>query len=92
MKQISKVFISVGLGIMFLCGMLDADGEKYILLLIAMALGALVALMGVAIMDVEQTREKKRKEKQKAYFIHQKDKLDADVEFLVEFEDKKIAP
>ena len=65
MKQISKVFIAVGLGIMFLCGMLDADGEKYILLLIAMALGALVALMGVAIMDVEQTREKKRKEKQK---------------------------
>lgn len=56
MKQISKVFIAVGLGIMFLCGMLDADGEKYILLLIAMALGALVALMGVAIMDVEQTR------------------------------------
>lgn len=43
-------------------------------------------------MDVEQTREKKRKEKQKAYFIHQKDKLDADVEFLGEFEDKKIAP
>ena len=53
MKQISKVFIVVGLGIMFLGGMLDADGEKYILLLIAMALGALVALMGVAIMDVE---------------------------------------
>ena len=42
MKQISKVFIAVGLGIMFLGGMLDADGENYILLLIAMALGALV--------------------------------------------------
>ena len=64
MKQISKVFIAVGLGIMFLCGMLDADGEKYILLLIAMALGALVALIGVAIMDVENRREEKRK----AYF------------------------
>ena len=90
MKQISKVFIAVGLGIMFLCGMLDADGEKYILLLIAMALGALVALMGVAIMDVEKRREEKRK----AYFymIRRKDKLDADVEFLGEFEDKKIAP
>lgn len=87
MKQISKVFTSVGIGIMFLGGMLDADGEMYILLLIAMALGAFVALVGVAIMDVEQTREKKRKEKQKAYFIHQRDKLDADVEFLGEFEE-----
>lgn len=92
MKQISKVFIVVGLGIMFLGGMLDADGTYYVFLLIAMALGAFVALVGVAIMDVEQTREEKRKEKQKAYFIHQRDKLDADVEFLGEFEDKKIAP
>ena len=85
MKQISKVFIVVGLGIMFLRGMLDADGEKYILLLIAMALGALVALVGVAIMDVENRLEEKRK----AYFymIHQKDKLDADVESLGEFEE-----
>lgn len=90
MKQISKVFISVGLGIMFLGGMLDADGENYILLLIAMALGAVVALVGVVIMDVENRREEKRK----AYFymIRRKDKLDADVEFLGEFEDKKIAP
>ena len=85
MKHISKVFIAVGLGIMFLCGMLDADGEKYILLLIAMALGALVALMGVAIIDVENRREEKRK----AYFymIRRKDKLDADVEYLGEFEE-----
>lgn len=90
MKQISKVFIAVGLGIMFTGGMLDADGMYYVLLLIAMALGAVVALVGVAIMDVENRREEKRK----AYFymIHQKDKLDADVEFLGEFEDKKIAP
>lgn len=90
MKQISKVFIAVGLGSMFLGGMLDADGENYILLLIAMALGALVALVGVAIMDVENRREEKRK----AYFymIRRKDKLDVDVEFLREFEDKKIAP
>lgn len=90
MKQISKVFIVVGLGIMFIGGMLDADGENYILLLIAMALGALVALVGVAIMDVENLREEKRK----AYFymIRRKDKLDADVELLGEFEDKKIAP
>lgn len=90
MKQISKVFISVGIGIMFLGGMLDADGENYILLLIAMALGAVVALVGVVIMDVENRREEKRK----AYFymIRRKDKLDADVEFLGEFEDKKIAP
>ena len=85
MKQISKVFIVVGLGIMFLGGMLDADGENYILLLIAMALGALVALVGVAIMDVENRREEKRK----AYFymIRRRDKLDADVEFLGEFEE-----
>lgn len=90
MKQISKVFITVGLGIMFLGGMLDADGENYILLLIAMALGAVVALVGVVIMDVENRLEEKRK----AYFymIRRKDKLDADVEFLGEFEDKKIAP
>ena len=90
MKQISKVFITVGLGIMFLGGMLDADGENYILLLIAMALGAVVALVGVVIMDVENRLEEKRK----AYFymIRCKDKLDADVEFLWEFEDKKIAP
>lgn len=77
MKQISKVFIAVGLGIMFLGGMIDADGTYYVFLLIAIALGALVALIGVAIMDVENRR---------------KDKLDADVEFLGEFEDKKIAP
>lgn len=77
MKQISKVFISVGIGIMFLGGMLDADGTYYVFLLIAIALGAVVALVGVAIMEVENRR---------------KDKLDADVEFLGEFEDKKIAP
>lgn len=77
MKQISKVFISVGIGIMFLGGMLDADGTYYVFLLIAIALGAVVALVGVAIMEVEN---------------RWKDKLDADVEFLGEFEDKKIAP
>ena len=90
MKQISKVFIAVGLGIMFLCGMLDADGTYDVFLLIAMALGAVVALVGVVIVDVEKRREEKRK----AYFymIRRKDKLDADVEYLGEFEDKKIAP
>ena len=90
MKQISKVFTSVGIGSMFLGGMLDADGTYYVFLLIAIALGALVALVGGAIMDVEKRREEKRK----AYFymIRRKDKLDADVEFLGEFEDKKIAP
>lgn len=90
MKQISKVFTSVGIGILFLGGMLDADGMYYVFLLIAISLGALVALIGVAIMDVENRREEKRK----ADFnmIRRKDKLDADVEFLGEFEDKKIAP
>ena len=87
MKNVAKVFISIGLVIVFLGGMLDADGTYYVFLLIAMSLGAVVALIGVAIMDVEQTREEKRKEKQKAYFIHQRDKLDADVEFLGEFEE-----
>lgn len=90
MKQISKVFIAVGLGIMFLGGMLDADGTYYVFLLIEMALGAVIALIGVVILDVEKRREEKRK----ADFnmIRRKDKLDADVEFLGEFEDKKIAP
>lgn len=90
MKNVAKVFISIGLVIVFLGGMLDADGTYYVFLLIAMSLGAVVALIGVAIMDVEKRREEKRK----AYFymIHRKDKLDADVEFLGEFEDKKIAP
>lgn len=90
MKNVAKVFISIGLLIMFLGGMLDADGMYYVFLLIAMALGAVVALIGVVIMDVENRREEKRK----AYFymIRRKDKLDADVEFLGEFEDKKIAP
>lgn len=90
MKQISKVFTSVGIGSMFLGGMLDVDGTYYVFLLIAIALGALVALIGVVIMDVENRREEKRK----ADFnmIRRKDKLDADVEFLGEFEDKKIAP
>lgn len=85
MKNVAKVFISIGLGIMFLGGMLDADGIYYVFLLIAMALGAVVALVGVAIMDVENRREEKRK----AYFymIRRKDKLDADVEFLGEFEE-----
>jgi hypothetical protein len=87
MKQISKVFIAVGLGILFLGGMLDADGMYYVFLLIAIALGAVVALIGVVILDVEKRREEKRK----ADFnmIRRKDKLDADVEFLGEFEDKK---
>jgi 4-hydroxybenzoate polyprenyltransferase len=90
MKNVAKVFISIGLVIVFLGGMLDADGTYYVFLLIAMSLGAVVALIGVAIMDVEKRREEKRK----AYFymIRRKDKLDADVEFLGEFEDKKIAP
>ena len=90
MKQISKVFIAVGLGILFLGGMLDADGTYYVFLLIEMALGAVIALIGVVIMDVENRREEKRK----ADFnmIRRKDKFDADVEFLGEFEDKKIAP
>lgn len=90
MKNVAKVFISIGLVIVFLGGMLDADGTYYVFLLIAMSLGAVVALIGVAIMDVEKRREEKRK----AYFymISRKDKLDADVEFLGEFEDKKIAP
>ena len=89
MKNVAKVFIAVGLGILFLGGMLDADGMYYVFLLIAMALGAVVALVGVVIMDVENRREEKRK----ADFnmIRRKDKLDADVEFLGEFEDKKIA-
>lgn len=87
MKNVAKVFISIGLVIVFLGGMLDADGTYYVFLLIAMSLGAVVALIGVAIMDVENRREEKRK----AYFhmIHRRDKLDADVEFLGEFEDKK---
>lgn len=90
MKNVAKVFIAVGLGILFLGGMLDADGMYYVFLLIEMALGAVIALIGVVILDVEKRREEKRK----AYFymIRRKDKLDADVEFLGEFEDKKIAP
>ena len=90
MKNVAKVFIAVGLGILFLGGMLDADGMYYVFLLIEMALGAVIALIGVVILDVEKRREEKRK----ADFnmIRRKDKLDADVEFLVEFEDKKIAP
>ena len=85
MKNVAKVFISIGLGIVFLGGMLDADGTYYVFLLIAIALGAVVALVGVAIMEVENRREEKRK----AYFymIRRKDKLDADVEFLGEFEE-----
>jgi hypothetical protein len=90
MKNVAKVFIAIGLGIMFLGGMLDADGMYYVFLLIEMVLGAVIALIGVVILDVEKRREEKRK----AYFymIRRKDKLDADVEFLGEFEDKKIAP
>jgi hypothetical protein len=90
MKNVAKVFIAVGLGILFLGGMLDADGMYYVFLLIEMALGAVISLIGVVILDVENRREEKRK----ADFnmIRRKDKLDADVEFLGEFEDKKIAP
>lgn len=90
MKNVAKVFIAVGLGILFLGGMLDADGMYYVFLLIAIALGAVIALIGVVIFDVENRREEKRK----ADFnmIRRKDKLDADVEFLGEFDDKKIAP
>ena len=90
MKNVAKVFIAVGLGILFLGGMLDADGTYYVFLLIEMALGAVIALIGVMILDVDKRREEKRK----ADFnmIRRKDKLDADVEFLGEFEDKKIAP
>lgn len=85
MKNVAKVFISIGLGIVFIGGMLDADGTYYVFLLIAIALGAVVAFIGVVIMDVENRREEKRK----AYFymIRRKDKLDADVEYLGEFEE-----
>lgn len=85
MKNVAKVFIAVGLGILFLGGMLDADGMYYVFLLIEMALGAVIALIGVVILDVEKRREEKRK----ADFnmIRRKDKLDADVEFLGEFEE-----
>lgn len=85
MKNVAKVFIAVGLGILFLGGMLDADGTYYVFLLIEMALGAVIALIGVVILDVEKRREEKRK----ADFnmIRRKDKLDADVEFLGEFEE-----
>ncbi len=85
MKQIGKVFIAVGLGILFLGGMLDADGMYYVFLLIAIALGAVIALIGVVILDFENRREEKRK----ADFnmIRRKDKLDADVEFLGGFEE-----
>ena len=90
MKNVAKIFIAIGLGILFLGGMLDADGMYYVFLLIEMALGAVIALIGVVILDVEKRLEEKRK----ADFnmIRRKDKLDADVEFLGEFEDKKIAP
>ena len=85
MKNVAKVFIAVGLGILFLGGMLDADGTYYVFLLIAMSLGAVIALIGVVIFDVENRREEKRK----AYFymIRRKYKLDADVEFLGDFEE-----
>ena len=85
MKQINKVFTSVGIGILFLGGMLDADGMYYVFLLIEMVLGAVIALVGVVILDVEKRWEEKRK----ADFnmIRRKDKLDADVEFLGEFEE-----
>lgn len=85
MKNVAKVFIAVGLGILFLGGMLDADGMYYVFLLIEMALGAVIALIGVVILDFENRREEKRK----ADFnmIRRKDKLDADVEFLGEFEE-----
>lgn len=85
MKNVANVFIAVGLGILFLGGMLDADGMYYVFLLIEMALGAVVALIGVVILDVEKRREEKRK----ADFnmIRRKDKLDADVEYLGEFEE-----
>lgn len=85
MKNVAKVFIAVGLGILFLGGMLDADGTYYVFLLIEMALGAVIALIGVVILDFENRREEKRK----ADFnmIRRKDKLDADVEFLGEFEE-----
>jgi hypothetical protein len=85
MKNVAKVFIAVGFGILFLGGMLDADGMYYVFLLIAIALGAVIALIGVVIFDVENRREEKRK----ADFnmIRRKDKLDADVEFLGEFEE-----
>lgn len=85
MKNVAKVFIAVGLGILFLGGMLDADGTYYVFLLIAIALGAVVALIGVVILDVEKRREEKRKED--FNMIRRKDKLDADVEFLGEFEE-----
>lgn len=85
MKNVAKVFIAVGLGILFLGGMLDADGMYYVFLLIEMVLGAVIALVGVVILDVEKRWEEKRK----ADFnmIRRKDKLDADVEFLGEFEE-----
>ncbi len=61
-----------------------------VFLLIAMALGS----SGCTCWSCDHGCENRREEKRKADFnmIRRKDKLDADVEFLGEFEDKKIAP
>ena len=90
MKQLSYILMATGGIITTFCAMCDADGTYYVFLLIAIALGEVFALIGVVILDVEN----RRKEKRKADFnmIRRKNKLDADVEYLGEFEDKKIAP
>lgn len=88
MDKLAKIIIAIGIGIMFLGGMCDADGIYYYYLIAVIALGALVSLAGLAIMSVELSRAERRKAC--FYFIHRRDRLDADVEFIDL--DKKIAP
>lgn len=88
MDKLAKIIIAIGIGIMFLGGMCDADGIYYYYLIAVIALGALIALVGLALMSLELYRSERRKAY--FYFVHRKDWLDADVE-LIDL-NKKIAP
>ena len=88
MKRIGKIVTAVGIGIMFFGGMCDADGIYYYYLIAVIALGALIALVGLALMSLELRRSERRKAY--FYFVHRKDWLDADAE-LIDL-NKKIAP
>ena len=89
MKQISKIIMAIGVMIAVIggCG-LDSEGQVYLMMIFTIFLGIFIALVGWLMLTLAEQMQKKRDSQ--FYIIHQRDRLDVDVEFIDL--DKKIAP
>lgn len=89
MKQISKIIIFFGaiVSVTGMCG-IDSDGKIFLMFLLMIFLGILIALLGFLMLTFSEKSEENRK----SYFyeIRRKDRLDSDVEYIDLNE--KIAP